>query len=176
MQYYHTVNNLKVRINKIHFFGFQLFNLVYITNIGLIHLWGNSPDQLINHLLKVVKFHNIRLIEPASHQLIKETYDWILNFLHGKPINPPFSLFALKYYPLYTRITNIPYGQTIHYSSIAQTFPERMKLIKVLKYNPFPPLIPCHRVVPKTEFPGNYTPLGKAFKLQLLQEERSHHI
>lgn len=45
------------------------------------------------------------------------------------------------------------------------------EIIHALKYNPFLIIIPCHRVIRKDGNISEYTPLGKEFKMRLLQIE-----
>ncbi len=156
---------------QIRFLGYEIYSTAWITNAGVVHLWAGNTIELQHHTKKVATFHNFRLINPVPHELFQEIYEWIEAFLNGSKLSPPISLFSLRFFPMYRKILEVPYGTVVHYSQLAKSFPDRMKLIKGLKYNPFPPLIPCHRIVPKNSFPGQYTPLGEKFKLQLIQKE-----
>ncbi|NPA33361.1 MAG: methylated-DNA--[protein]-cysteine S-methyltransferase [Chlorobi bacterium] len=156
---------------KIRFLGYDVYSTSWVTNAGLIHLWAGDITELRDHTKKVATFHNLKLIEPVSYELFQEIYEWIEAFLNGSELSPPISIFSLRFFPMYRKILEVPYGTVAHYSQLARSFPDRMKLIKALRYNPFPPLIPCHRIVSKNSFPGQYTPLGEKFKLQLIQKE-----
>ncbi len=157
---------------KVKFLKHDLYSTAWFTNAGLIHLWANDPHELTKHTAQVVKFHRLRLLKPATHKLLCNIYEWIISFLNGDPIAPPLCLFSLKNPMIYRKILEIKHGDIVHYSQISSTFSDRMRLIRALKFNPFPPIIPCHRVVPKQGFPGYYTPLGPQFKLKLINAER----
>ncbi len=161
---------------KIKFFKYDLYSTAWLTNAGLIHLWANNPHELSKHTARVVKFHNLKLFNPVTLQLLSDIYEWIISFLEGEPLAPPLSLFSLKNPMIYRKILEIKHGDIVYYSHISSTFADRMQLIRALKFNPFPPIIPCHRVVPKQGFPGYYTPLGPQFKQTLIDIERSNTI
>ena len=81
-----------------------------------------------------------------------------------------FSDFERK---VFNETRNIPYGETVTYSEIAEHIKNERAYRAVggtLKKNPVPIVIPCHRVVGKYNM-GGYAP-GKDIKLKLIELER----
>lgn len=71
----------------------------------------------------------------------------------------------------------IPYGQTMTYAEVARTAekPRAARAVgQVMKRNPFPLLVPCHRVV-ASNGPGGFTSSGGVqTKLNMLRWERKN--
>jgi len=86
---------------------------------------------------------------------------------------PPFSRKVMEF--VYT----IPYGQTMTYAQVAQAVgsPKAARAIgQIMKRNPLPLIVPCHRVV-ASNGPGGFTsPGGIQTKLNMLQWERKNLI
>jgi O-6-methylguanine DNA methyltransferase len=75
-------------------------------------------------------------------------------------------------------ILEIPYGETLTYQNIAQKLnkPKACRAIgQACRINPFPIIIPCHRVIGKKGLGGyagkNYQSINLEIKLKLLQLE-----
>ncbi|MDT8441104.1 MAG: MGMT family protein [Desulfuromonadales bacterium] len=73
-------------------------------------------------------------------------------------------------------LQQIPPGQTVSYAALAQRagFPKAARAVgRVMARNPFPIVIPCHRVICSDGRPGQYSAArGTASKLRLLAAER----
>jgi len=83
--------------------------------------------------------------------------------------------FALK---VLSALSTIPRGQTVSYGQLAEKagFPLAARAAgNVLAANPFPLIIPCHRVVRSDGSPGCYQG-GKPMKLFLLKEENDSAV
>lgn len=69
----------------------------------------------------------------------------------------------------------IPYGEKLSYSELAEKsgFPGGARFVgNTLGKNPFPLLIPCHRIISKNNSLGGFSaPQGKGLKLRMLQLE-----
>lgn len=74
-------------------------------------------------------------------------------------------------------VYTIPYGQTITYAQVARAIgkPGAARAVgQVMKRNPLPLIVPCHRVV-ASNGPGGFTsPGGVQTKLEMLQWERQN--
>ncbi|MDD5669458.1 MAG: MGMT family protein [Candidatus Omnitrophica bacterium] len=82
-----------------------------------------------------------------------------------------FSLFAAK---VYSAVLNIPLGEVRTYAWVADTIgnPRAARAVgQALKYNPYPLIIPCHRVVCNDHTIGGYSG-GVKKKRALLELER----
>ena len=92
----------------------------------------------------------------------------LLNILRGSG----FSEFQLA---VYKATLKIPCGQTRTYTYLARQirYPRAVRAVaNALAKNPFPLLIPCHRVIRKDGSAGGYSG-GKRFKERLLVLEKS---
>ena len=77
---------------------------------------------------------------------------------------------------VYTVVKEIPPGETRSYSWVAKRIgkPKAIRAVgTALKNNPFPIIIPCHRVVSSNGSMGGYA-FGIELKKRLLEAENSH--
>jgi methylated-DNA-[protein]-cysteine S-methyltransferase len=82
-----------------------------------------------------------------------------------------FSPFSVK---VYNAVLNIPLGQVRTYKWVAQQCgkPKAARAVgQILKRNPYPLIIPCHRVIRTNNEAGGYA-LGPKRKKMLLDLER----
>jgi O-6-methylguanine DNA methyltransferase len=82
-----------------------------------------------------------------------------------------FTSFQRKVFKI---VSKIPLGQTRSYQWVARRIgrPKASRAVgQVLKHNPYPLIIPCHRVIKSNGSLGGYT-LGKKIKRALLKLER----
>ncbi|MBP2030635.1 methylated-DNA-[protein]-cysteine S-methyltransferase [Methanohalophilus levihalophilus] len=103
----------------------------------------------------------------------------ILRYLSGEKID--FSDYELDFSELsdferavLERTRLIPYGKTLTYSELAEAIgkPGAARAVgTALSKNPYPLIIPCHRVVRKDGI-GNYTGGGTKVKKKLLDMEK----
>lgn len=91
----------------------------------------------------------------------------------------PFPLKIVTYSPFYRKvwkeIKKIPYGDTSTYGEVAQKIGigSPRQVGRALKNNPFPLLIPCHRVIKKDGSWGGYRG-GEELKKFLLKLEKEN--
>ncbi|HID32419.1 MAG TPA: MGMT family protein [bacterium (Candidatus Stahlbacteria)] len=72
---------------------------------------------------------------------------------------------------VYLRLSRIPFGETRTYAELAEELNSSARAIgQLLKKNPFPIIIPCHRVVGKASLGGFSA--GISWKINLLRHER----
>ena len=136
---------------------------IFSTPLGFAAIvFENSPFRL----------HKILLPEPDKNKLLKripsdsketrrpdnninKIKTLISDYLNGTPVTPPFdALFMDHLTPLQKSVLkavyNIPYGQTRSYGDIAKAIgkPKAARFVgTTMANNPFPILIPCHRVI-----------------------------
>ena len=75
----------------------------------------------------------------------------------------------------------IPIGETRSYSWVARTIgrPKAVRAVgQALRKNPYPKLIPCHRVIKSDGTPGGYAGKmdGRKSRLLKLEHEIVHHL
>lgn len=117
--------------------------------------------------------------KPGYHPNADIVAEAICDYFNGKIIGVPYewmdmgSLTALQQQVL-MRVAHIPYGQTRSYKAIAQEIgrPNACRFVGTsVAKNPFPLLIPCHRVVRTDGRIGKFGG-GTEMKQQLLDLEK----
>ena len=133
-----------------------------------------SREKSKRNLEKIMKFHGIRGKIEENKKMEEELEKKIKNFLEGSERElVEFDPDIYRFGEVYAELLNIKRGRTITYGELAKRAKVSMwQLIQALAHNPFLILIPCHRVVPKSGGVGGYTPLGKEFKMKLLEIEK----
>ncbi len=121
--------------------------------------------------------------QPANTSLageaVRQLQAYLLNpsFEFGLPLRPSGTAFQRR---VWSRIAAIPSGETNSYGQLAKTLNNAPRAVgQACGANPFPVVVPCHRVV-RSEFKkqktiqlvGNYSgPGGVAQKQRLLSNE-----
>ncbi|OGV36038.1 MAG: hypothetical protein A2020_00830 [Lentisphaerae bacterium GWF2_45_14] len=75
---------------------------------------------------------------------------------------------------LFTLFNEVPRGKVVSYKQLAELsgFPKAVRAVaSVMAKNPFPLVIPCHRVIKSDGSLGNYGP-GKKLKEHFLGQEK----
>ena len=111
------------------------------------------------------------LIECICRQL--EDYDRGMDISFSLPeiASPPWSEF---YQRVWTETSRIPRGKVSTYGQVAAkiSHPRAARAVgTALGANPFPLLIPCHRVIRSSGELGNYSAGGPTVKQRLLEME-----
>ena len=115
----------------------------------------------------------------AGSAVIDQTIKEITEYLEGSrktfdiSIIPSGTGFQIK---VWEELRNIPYGETITYAELAKRIgcPKAYRAVaNACGANPFPILIPCHRVVASGGRPGGYTG-GLDIKEALLEVEKQN--
>ncbi len=100
---------------------------------------------------------------PSSHHPLCEIFE---HYLDGREVIwPAYNRDLLTPFQklVFDAVATIPYGETKSYKEIARMIGRPLAcraVARALKHNPFPVVIPCHRVV-SSNFPqdiGGYTP------------------
>ncbi|MCH9632734.1 MAG: Bifunctional transcriptional activator/DNA repair enzyme Ada [Chlamydiae bacterium] len=115
---------------------------------------------------------------PASSELSDLIQKWLLLYIDSQQPNAlPLNFTRLS--PFHERVLRalekIPTGQTLSYKDLA-LLSQSSKAFRAVgtacKKNPFPLVIPCHRVISSSGDVGNFF-YGKALKLQILEFEKT---
>ncbi|MGS0765144.1 methylated-DNA--[protein]-cysteine S-methyltransferase [Syntrophomonas curvata] len=124
--------------------------------------------------------HTARLI--AMHDNSRRVINKFRAYYEGAVIEDWEAELKLDAFPRFSRrimelVRTIPYGQTMTYAEVARAAgqPRAARAVgQVMKRNPLPLIVPCHRVV-ASNGPGGFTSSGGVqTKLNMLQWERKN--
>jgi len=128
-------------------------------------------QELLESLPYNIPFQMAEKSSPLSAELLKT----LKAIFDGKEVSVRFEV-AMDHLPSYTRRVlkctfMIPVGYLTTYGAIAKAVGGSPRAVgNAMAYNPFPLLIPCHRVVRADFSVGGYG-AGEKIKLELLQRE-----
>jgi len=102
----------------------------------------------------------------------------LIDYFNGQPIDIPwpvmdFSRFTPAQQAVFRTVASIPYGGTAAYGEVAQMagLPRAARFVgTTMANNPYPVLIPCHRVIQSNGSPGRFGG-GQALKRSMLELE-----
>lgn len=126
----------------------------YDSPLGKLYLV--SDDTSLLGLWIEGQKHFLRKVNQPIHKetkIIKETKQWLDAYFQGKEpkmnlsLNPQGTSFQKQVWDI---LCTIPYGQTMTYKEIANTFSSKMSaqaIGQAVGHNPISILIPCHRVI-----------------------------
>ncbi|MFB0567036.1 MAG: methylated-DNA--[protein]-cysteine S-methyltransferase [Candidatus Bathyarchaeia archaeon] len=138
-----------------------------------------SPDneeEALRHLLKSLPYNVPFQVTEKPSQPLAELLKTLKAIFDGNDVSPSSFKTAMDHLPSYTRrVLNctslIPVGYLTTYGAIAKVAGGSPRSVgRAEASNPFPLLIPCHRVVRSNFSIGGYG-LGEKVKLQILQME-----
>jgi len=146
---------------------------------GKIFATAFSPDneeEALRHLLKNLPYNIPFQITEKPSQLLAELLKTLKAIFDGKDVSHPNFKTNMGHLPNYTRrVLNctslIPVGYLTTYGAIAKVTGGSSRSVgRAEASNPFPLLIPCHRVVRSDFSIGGYG-LGEKVKLQIIWKE-----
>ena len=114
-----------------------------------------------------------------KNEVIETAISQISEYLEGnrKKFNIPLRLEGTEFrMKVWNEMRRIPYGETITYKELARRIgsPDACRAVaNACGANPFPILIPCHRVIASGGKTGGYTG-GLDIKLRLLEIEKQN--
>ncbi len=145
------------------------------------NIFVNFNDDLITGI-KLGKFKNsgiLKLPEVREKKIVKVVEEF-KNYFEGKKENFSFSKKMINYKKLtdfqrrvFKELLKVKWGNFITYSELAERLGNknlRRKVGQALAKNPFPVVIPCHRVIGKKGLIGFSA--GLEWKRKLLELER----
>lgn len=144
------------------------------TPIGLIELTENAGKLISLHFVKFQKHTE----EPS---LVLQEAKWQLSdYFEGKrkSFNLPLHFDCSTFHKeVYSALLNVPYGHTLSYKELATLAgnPDASRAVgTAMAHNPFPIIVPCHRVLKSDGTLGNYTGAeGLKTKQWLLDHEKA---
>jgi len=138
-----------------------------------------SPDneeEALRHLLKSLPYNIPFQVTEKPGQLLAELLKTLKAIFDGKDVSHSNFKTSMDHLPTHTRrvldcTSLIPVGYLTTYGTIAKVTGGSPRSVgRAEASNPFPLLIPCHRVVRADFSIGGYG-LGEKVKLQILQRE-----
>jgi len=145
--------------------------------IAYLKLKFNNDNGLLNE----VAFSDFSELKPSPGKLTFTQHE-IITFLDSYEKNPHLSFSLLDFdnksefsISVYKTLATIPFGSAITYSQLSYKIgrPKAYRAIgNIMGKNPFPIIIPCHRVVGKHNL-GGYTS-GIEIKKTLLEYKSSY--
>lgn len=143
---------------------------------GFFKLEYISSDLGLKNIYFVDEFKSRDEIFSPSHFI--KIHEFIKSYVHG---SAKYTEIDLDFNPtnfqakVYDATKHIPFGSYLCYQDIAKIIknPNSARAIgKALSQNPYPILIPCHRVIGKNKSLTGFTALGGIdLKLKLLNHE-----
>ena len=138
--------------------------------------FGANQQTTINYVLSNIPFDMPFQVFHEPSIFAKNTLSTLKDIYDGKDTNTNLPL-ATTNLPAYTKkvlkITSaIPIGYVTSYGAVAKAVGGGPRAVgNIMASNPFPPIVPCHRVV-KSDFKlGGYGG-GLKVKVELLRKER----
>lgn len=140
-----------------------------------------ATDQSITEI-RIHDSHEMPELPDGNSRLISHTIDLLTAYFRGDrltfsslPLNPANTYFQAR---VRNAMLAIPYGQTQTYGALARSLNSAPRAIgQACRRNPFPIIIPCHRVLPNTSELGGYDgKYNSPVKRWLLEHEHSQFI
>jgi len=135
-----------------------------------------KEEEILRHLLENLPYNIPFQVTEKSNQLLTELLKALKAIFDGKNVSHSSFKVNMDHLPSYTRrVLNctslIPVGYLTTYGAIAKVAGGSPRSVgRAEASNPFPLLIPCHRVVRADFSLGGYG-LGEKVKLELLRRE-----
>jgi methylated-DNA-[protein]-cysteine S-methyltransferase len=123
----------------------------------------------------------VQISAAGSDTLLGKTKAWFIKYFNGISVpsfSPPLALDKFTHFQkqVFSHLQKIPYGEVRSYQWLAErvSTPQAARAVgNALRKNPFPVLLPCHRVIRKEGTLGNFS-YGMEWKRRLLRLERIH--
>lgn len=139
--------------------------------------FGKELENALNKVLDKLSFNVPFQVLHENSEQAKKTFSTLRALYEGKNISIQLNL-EDTHLPAYTkrvlRVTKlIPVGYVTSYGIIAKAIGGSARAVgNVMASNPFPPIVPCHRVV-KSDFSlGGYGAGGSTVKMEFLCREK----
>ena len=165
---------------------------VYTKNVGGVwfgvacseqHVFATAfrhkEQETLKKLLSSIRLNVPFQVFPEPTGFAEKVLSAVKNVYDGKNSPQTFSL-ATEHLTGYTQrvlevTSKIPAGYAASYGSIAKTAGGSPRAVgRVMASNPFPPIVPCHRVVSSDFTIGGYGG-GVETKLEILTREKRGH-
>lgn len=132
-----------------------------------------SRDKAIFHLKRsydIEKFSVER--DPIIQEEAKKIAESIFDLFMGRPTSVDLNVLAeAPHWNILTFLLNIPHGKVSTYGELGRVFKVNPRIVGlIMSKNPFPLIIPCHRVIRSDMSLGGYS-YGVNLKREILRRE-----
>jgi len=148
---------------------------VIATPIGKIYLWG---DEVALHGIRISS-NEMEVGAESASGAVAQAADAVSRYFAGDVRTFDIPLAAsktLRGAQLRAGIASVPYGQTLTYGELARQISSGARAVgAACRTNPFPIIVPCHRIVSASAQMSYYSAGdGPSTKAWLLAHEQRH--
>ncbi len=135
-----------------------------------------NENEALKYILKDLPFNTPFQMAEKQTSFSNEVLSTLKSIFNGKDATSKFKL-EMKYLSHYAQkvlkcVSLVPVGYVTTYGAVAKTMGGSPRAVgRVMATNPFPPLVPCHRVV-RSDFTLGGFGLGIAVKWEMLQKRK----
>ena len=137
--------------------------------------FSSNEEEVLRHLLKSLPYNASFQVAHKQSRLSTQLLKTLKMIFEGANVSTVFKI-SMNHLSEYARkvlhcLSLVPNGYLTTYGAIAKACGGSPRAVgRVMASNPFPLLIPCHRVVRSNFSIGGYGP-GEEIKLRLLKRE-----
>ena len=139
-----------------------------------------NENDALKHLLKSLPYNMPFQMAEKPTQFSKKVLSALKSIFDGKNASSKFK-FMMKHLSIYAQkvlkcVSLVPIGYVTTYGEVAKAMGGSPRAVgRVMATNPFPPLVPCHRVV-RSDFTLGGFGGGIAMKWEILQRENRGYL
>lgn len=137
--------------------------------------FASNENDALKYILKSLPYNTSFQMAKKPTQFSKKVLSALKSIFDGKNASSKFKL-EMKHLSTYAQrvlrcVYMVPVGYVTSYGEVAKTMGGSPRAVgRVMATNPFPPLVPCHRVV-RSDFTLGGFGGGIALKWEMLQRE-----
>ena len=143
---------------------------IFTSHQGIRHIFINNKEAVLKSF-DAIKLH---YDDPYLYNIFQQLEQYLKG--NRKEFKLPLDINGSNFQKdVWKELQNIPYGKTVSYKKIAEKVggPTYVRAVgRANSQNPFPIVIPCHRVINTNGKLGGYS-LGLPLKIRLLELEGS---
>lgn len=137
----------------------------------------NTPDDVATSVRRFYPQAK-KVSQSLTDEALQQLGEYFLATRHSFDLPLDYSSMSSFTREVHDALVNVPYGTLVSYAELAAAAgsPQAARAVgRVMSFNPFPLLAPCHRVVNAGGSIGQYSAArGSKTKSWLIEFERSH--
>jgi len=137
--------------------------------------FAQNEKEVLRYLLKSLPYDASFQVDERLSPFSERLLETMKGIYKGEDVSLNFEM-SMDYLPEYTQkvlkcVFSVPVGYFTSYGAVAKACGGSPRAVgQIMAKNPFPPLVPCHRVVSADFSLGGYGG-GKELKWEMLQRE-----